>query len=142
MSNIRSLRKQLEAMRAARQSDGRRRRGMTLMEVMIVIAIILLLMGALTFGLTGMFSEAQGDTARLQIVRINERVRIYKIKRKKAPSSLKDVFKHEPIPKDPWGNDYVLRSGGKNGYDIISFGADGKEGGTGADEDIRLSDSE
>ena len=71
----------LEGLRAARRA----RRGMTLMEVMIVIAIILLLMGALTFGLAGMFGEAQADTARLQIARINERVRIYQVKKRKLP---------------------------------------------------------
>ena len=120
MNNHRELRLQLEALRARALRNSRRRRGMTLMEVMIVIAIILLLMGALTFGLTGMFSEAQGDAARVQIARINERVRIYKIKRKKLPGSLSDVFRNEPVPTDPWGNAYVFRSGGKNGYDIIS----------------------
>jgi general secretion pathway protein G len=142
MDTLRTLRERLEALRAARDSSGRRRRGMTLMEVMIVIAIILLLMGALTFGLAGMFSEAQGDTARLQIQRINERVRIYQIKKKKLPGSLSEIYTNEPQPKDPWGNEYVLRSGGDKGYDIVSFGADGKEGGTGTDADIKLSEGE
>jgi len=45
----------------------------------------------------------------------------------------------ETIPADPWGNAYVYRLRGKDGgppYEIISFGADGKEGGTGKDADI------
>lgn len=117
------------------------RRGMTLMEVMIVIAIILLLMSVLTFGLAGMFGEAQGDAARLQIQRIDERVRLFKVKKRKTPTDLREVFKDEPLPVDPWGNEYVLRAGsGNRDYDIISFGADGREGGTGKDADIKLSD--
>ena len=37
------------------------------------------------------------------------------------------------VPPDPWGNPYVYRSPGQNGaYDIISYGSDGQEGGTGA----------
>ncbi len=132
------LRDRLADQRSARRRSGRR--GMTLMEVMIVIAIILMLMGALTFGLGSMFKEAQGDTALLQITRISERVRIFQMKKKKVPNSLSEIYKNEPLPKDPWGNEFVLRSGGgKKGFDLISYGADGSEGGG---DDIKLSDAE
>ena len=41
------------------------------------------------------------------------------------------------VPNDAWGHVYVYRSPGEHGpYDIISFGADGREGGTGTAEDI------
>jgi general secretion pathway protein G len=41
------------------------------------------------------------------------------------------------VPKDPWGNDYVYTFPGTHGaYDIVSYGADGKEGGEGTDKDI------
>lgn len=136
MKNVQQL------LRAAlvRSRSRRARRGMTLMEVMIVIAIILLLMGALTFGLAQMFGEAQGDTASLMIARINEKVKIYQVKKKKLPDSLSEIYKGEEGPKDPWGNEFVYRKGGAKGYDIISYGADGKEGGTGTDSDIKLSE--
>ena len=128
--------------RAARTRRGRR--GMTLMEVMIVIAIILLLMGALTFGLAGMFQDAQGDTARLMISKIDQKVKVYRVKKKKLPDGIDELYRGEDKPVDPWGNEFVFRKGGggKGGgeYDIISYGADGKEGGTGADEDIKLSE--
>lgn len=131
----------LRRLRERQAADGaRRRRGMTLMEVMIVIAIILLLMGALAFGLTELFGEAQGDTARLMIGKIDQKVKIYKIKKKSLPDGIDDLYKTESVPVDPWGNPFIFRKGGKNGYDIISYGADGREGGTGADEDIKLSD--
>lgn len=120
----------------------RMRRGMTLMEIMIVIAIILLLMGALTFGLAGIFTDAQRSTAELSISRINEKVKIYQVKKKKLPESIAELYSGESEPKDPWGNSFHFKKGGKNGYDIICTGADGKEGGSGKDEDIKLSDSE
>lgn len=44
-----------------------------------------------------------------------------------------------PITKDPWGNDYVyIRPGVHNryGYDLISFGSDGREGGRGDAEEV------
>lgn len=138
----------LEALREAlRKHATRGRRGMTLMEVMIVIAIILMLMGVLAFGLGSMFAEAQADTARLQISRIAERVKIYQVKKRKVPTTgegLKAVFPNEDLPTDPWGNSYVYVAPGPNGraFDIISYGADGKEGGTGSDADIKLSEME
>jgi len=41
------------------------------------------------------------------------------------------------IPKDPWGTAYVYRAPGRNGgYEIVSYGADGREGGEGDNADI------
>ena len=41
------------------------------------------------------------------------------------------------MPKDPWGNEYQYTSPGAKGpYDILSYGADGKEGGDGPNKDI------
>jgi general secretion pathway protein G len=41
------------------------------------------------------------------------------------------------IPKDPWGTAYIYRAPGRNGgYEIISYGADGREGGEGENADI------
>ena len=46
-------------------------------------------------------------------------------------------WKKATLPKDPWGNEYKYASPGQHGaYDIVSFGADGKEGGEGANKDI------
>ena len=47
------------------------------------------------------------------------------------------------LPKDPWGNPYAYVQPGKTGpYDILSYGADGREGGSGADADITSNDVE
>ena len=41
------------------------------------------------------------------------------------------------IPLDPWGNPYIYRIPGQHGsYDLISYGADGKEGGEGENADV------
>jgi len=41
------------------------------------------------------------------------------------------------VPADPWGNAYVYRAPGQHGtYDILSYGADGTEGGSGSGQDI------
>jgi len=45
------------------------------------------------------------------------------------------------MPEDPWNNPYVYISPGINGpYDLISLGADGREGGEGFDADISFRD--
>ena len=46
-------------------------------------------------------------------------------------------LKGDKLPPDPWGNKYNYRSPGEHGkYDLYSYGADGREGGTGNDADI------
>ena len=62
---------------ALKHGPRRGRRGMTLIEVMIVIVLILMVMGALAFGLQSMFAQGQGMTAELQMAKINERITIY-----------------------------------------------------------------
>ena len=58
-----------------------------------------------------------------------------------APSGVSNwngpYWKKAQLPKDPWGNEYRYASPGQKGaYDIVSLGADGKEGGEGANKDI------
>lgn len=123
----------------------RNRKGMSLVEVMVVIAIILTLMSIIAIGVWGIFSDSQVDTTRLTMTRVNERLEIYILRKKKAPQTgdgLAAVFGNEPVPKDSWNNDFVYVSPGPNGepYDLISLGADGQEGGTGNDEDIKWSE--
>ncbi|MBN2039853.1 MAG: type II secretion system major pseudopilin GspG [Spirochaetes bacterium] len=48
-------------------------------------------------------------------------------------------MKSKNVPKDPWGREYIYVSPGENGndYEIMSFGADGQEGGEGKNADIK-----
>ena len=46
-------------------------------------------------------------------------------------------WKKAQVPTDPWGNEYRYAAPGQHGaYDLISLGADGKEGGEGPNKDI------
>ena len=61
-----------------------------------------------------------------------------------APSGVANwngpYWKKNAVPKDPWGNEYKYSSPAANApYEIISYGADGKEGGDGANKDISSS---
>lgn len=131
--------------RAAPTGRRARRRGMSLVEVMVVIAIILTLMSVLAIGVWGIFGESQVDTTRLTMSKVSERIEIYQLRKKRPPSTgdgLAAVFGNEKVPQDAWGHDFIYVSPGPGGrpYDLISLGADGKEGGTGTDEDLHWVD--
>lgn len=120
----------------------RSRKGMSLVEVMVVIAIILTLMGILTFGIFAIFSDSQVDTTKMQMGRVAQRIEIHSL-RKKLPSGsdgLSQIFP-EGVPTDSWGNEFQFVTPGPNGkpFDLISLGADGQDGGNGNDEDIKYS---
>lgn len=120
-------------------------RGMSLVEIMVVIAIILTLMGIVGYGVMQVWESSRVETTKLQMGRIVERIQIYTVKHKKAPSTsegLSAVFGGEAVPTDAWGNEFVYLSPGPDGadYDVVSYGRDGVEGGTGNAEDLRLSD--
>ena len=131
--------------RSAPSGRRSRRRGMSLVEVMVVIAIILTLMSVLAIGVWGIFGESQVDTTRLTMSKVSERIEIYQLRKKHPPSSadgLAVVFGNEKVPQDAWGHDFIYVTPGPGGrpYDLNSLGADGKEGGTGTDEDLHWVD--
>lgn len=125
----------------------RSRRGMSLVEVMVVIAIILTLMSVLALGVYSIYGDSKVDTTKLTMSRVSQRVEVYALRKKKPPTTgdgLAAVFGNEKIPQDAWGNDFSYVSPGPNGkpFDLISLGADGQQGGTGNDEDIHWAEQE
>lgn len=138
--NINCSREGLSLM-ALRQS----RRGMSLVEVMVVIAIILTLMSVIGYGVMTVFQNSRVDTTKLQMARVAERVQIYSLRHKGVPSSsegLAAVYEGEEVPVDSWGNEFRYTSPGPGGqdFDLVSLGADGSEGGTGNNADLKYSE--
>lgn len=124
----------------------RRRAGMTLVEIMVVITIIVSLMAVLAVNVLGAMDEANRETTKIKMRQVEQAVQMYAIKHKgQFPSTgdgLQAASKYMPnpgeIPKDEWGGEFIYRSPGGNNraYDIISYGKDGKEGGEDAGADI------
>jgi general secretion pathway protein G len=108
---------------------------MTLIEIMVVVAIIGLVMGGVGLMAFNRFQDAQVDTARKDVVQIQQAVEMYMTqKRGKCPRSMQDLKAAgiaSKVSKDPWGSEYELRCPGAEGrsVDIISPGKD-KEVGT------------
>ena len=122
------------------------RRGMSLIEIMVVIAIILTLMGVIAIGVMAAFGDAQVQTTTITMAKVSERIEIYMLRKKKPPSTsegLGELFASDGgAPTDAWGTELVYISPGPGGqpYDLVSYGADKQEGGTGNDADIRWSE--
>ena len=133
-------------------------RGMTLIEILVVLVLIGIVMGILGGNFIGRGEKAKADAARIEIGQIGQSLDLYKLETGRYPSSSEGLqaliaspagatnwngpyWKKSTIPKDPWGNDYRYTSPGQKGaYDIISLGADGKEGGEGTNKDITSAD--
>lgn len=105
-------------------------RGMTLVEILVVLAIIGLIMGGVAVVAGGAFGDAQLDTARNETEKIAGLADMYSLKKKgKCPSDMKALKSAGIIKKvsqDPWGNDFkiVCEDGGVKG--VASAGPDGE----------------
>lgn len=134
----------------------RSRAGFTLMELLVVVVIIGVLA---TFVAPRFFDQpekARRTVAQQQVRAISEALELYKLDNRiyptteqglnalvQKPSSgpaapnWKDGGYMNSIPADPWGNAYVyLQPGVRGDYDVLSYGADGKQGGEGDNADI------
>jgi len=98
--------------------------------------------------------EAKTKTAKIQIESLSSALDLYFLDTGQYPSSSEGLnalvqpsgsrtswngpyLKGQAVPSDPWGRPYVYRFPGQHGtYDIVSYGADGQEGGTGAASDV------
>jgi len=124
------------------------RKAFSLIELMIVIVILGLLAAMVMPSLTGKGEEAKRDLVCVQMKSIYDgALDMYKIKHSVYPSTEEglavltqtdEYFKDGKMPKDSWGNEFIyINNDGK--VELISLGADKKEGGKDSAADIRLS---
>jgi general secretion pathway protein G len=131
-------------------------RGFTLIEVLVVIAILGILAALVVPRVMGRPDEARISAARQDINSLQQALKLYRLDNQSYPSteqglqSLVSKPTTAPIPnnwktggyldrlpKDPWGHDYQYLNPGVHGeIDVFSYGADGAPGGEGNNADI------
>jgi len=122
------------------------RRGFSLVEIMIVVVIIGILAGLVTYATSNYLDRAKRQRTCADIATYCGAVDSFYAVKGAYPDNNEGLKQLVPefikvLQNDPWGNPYLYVRPGKNGpYEIISYGADGREGGDGADADISSSD--
>ena len=114
----------------ARTRAGRAPRGMTLIEIMVVLVILGLIAGAIGYNVFQSLKEGQIRSAKLDLKAIGNGVDLYHVESGQWPDSLSQLVPKQlkELRKDPWGNEYAyVRSG--DGYEVYSYGADKAQGG-------------
>ena len=127
----------------------KQRNGFSLVELMVVIVILGLLAGVVTISVRGYLIRSRQQIARTEISTIQNALDTFYSQHSRYPTNEEGIEvlakKSEDgidallskVPVDPWKNPYEYHSPGKNGpYEIICYGADHREGGTGENRDI------
>jgi general secretion pathway protein G len=130
--------------------------GFTLIEVMVVVAILAILAALIVPKVMSRPDEARIVAAKQDISAIAQALKLYRLDNLRYPTSEQGLASLvtrptlapvpanwkaggylERLPKDPWGNPYQYLNPGLHGeIDVFSFGADGIAGGEGIDADI------
>lgn len=132
-------------------------KGFTLLEMLVVVLIIGLLVTIVVINIAHRPDEARVKTAKAQIAQFSQALDMYNLDNSHYPSESQglDALFEEPTgfpkprawdrpymrgkkPDDPWGNPYEYSIDDKTGsFLIISLGADGEDGGSGIEADIK-----
>lgn len=139
--------------RSAQRRRFRSRRAFSLVEMMVVLVLIGLLAGLVTINVRQYMVSGRQNAAKAEIRTIVDAINTYYTQHGRYPSSEEGLealirtgpHQAEPLlsdePVDPWGNRYQYFRPGRSGepFEVVSFGADGREGGEGADAEISSS---
>ena len=127
--------------------------GFTLLELLVVIVIIGLLAGYVAPRYFSQVGKSEIQVAKAQIESLEKALDQYRLDVRRYPSTEEglDALVSKPtsvaswngpylkkaVPTDPWGRAYVYRTpGGKAEYEVVTYGRDGKPGGSGEDADL------
>lgn len=135
----------------------RLRRGFTLIEILVVIVVIAILATLVAPNIFQHVGAAKDATAKSQIEMLGAALDAYRLDNGHYPTTEQGLaalwekpsvdppanwrapYLRKPVPPDPWGRPYQYLSPGQvnpQGYDLLSYGADGTPGGDGENADV------
>ena len=131
----------------------RTQKGFTLIELLVALTILAMLAALVVPRVFRSLEKAKVNTAKAQISALESAIGAYRLDvgsfpttdeglqaLRQRPSGVENwdgPYIPKDVPLDPWGHPYVYRCPSEHGdYEIISYGADGREGGEGVDADI------
>ncbi len=132
-------------------------KGMSFIEIMIVVVIMAGLVAIVGPAMFGKLDEAKIDQSRIQMKGLQSALELYHLDNSVYPATEQGLeallskpevgiipgnwrgpyLKSSKVPKDPWNHDYFFQSDGSSIL-MKSLGADGEEGGAGVNTDIVL----
>jgi general secretion pathway protein G len=117
-------------MQSANRERSRRARGMTLIEIMVVLVILGLIASMIGYNVFQAQKDANVKAATLDLRALSNSIDLYHVETGTWPDSLQQLVPKfvKEIHKDPWGTEYAyVRTG--DGYDVYSYGPDKAQGG-------------
>jgi general secretion pathway protein G len=141
-----------------RPNNPARATGFTLMELLLVLMIIGMLAALVGPTLYQRIKPAKQSATRAQLANFSTALDAFYVDCERYPTTQEGLaalrdrpegaerwngpYLKKEVPMDPWGHPYVYRAPGRSGgYEIVSYGADGREGGDGDNADINSWDS-
>lgn len=111
--------------------------GFSLLEMMIVVAIMGIMISLIAPNLISQMRKAEITAVKADLNQIDWQTKFYYLDNYRFPTQMSQLTPRyfTTLPTDPWGNNYKLIS--KDGkYVVLSYGADGTSGGKGMNRDI------